>query len=233
MKHCGYHYAQKAVLPLSTGDEILKNLNRFILPLILAAGVHAFYTWWFSPSAVFQLAAFAFDVIFISVWLITGMTPSRKRIRNFDVNISGITPQMLEDAVSEGLEKKIKLSELSRRIDEGFVKQTVVRITDVIQEIIDDIQKDPKDLKLAKKFLSYYLDTTIKITSRYIDLSGQKVHSSEMKASLKKAEEMLEKMHFAFRQQLTRLLEDDVMDLNTELELLDRTIKAEGYDNEK
>jgi len=203
------------------------------LPLFTVCASHALYTWWFMPGPLFHAAALACDILFVAVWMLTAKTPQLKRARDYSVQVTGVTPQMLAEAIDEGSKKKERLASLGKTIEDEFVKITVSKIVDVIQEILDDIEKDPKDLKLAKKFLSYYLDTTITITAQYISLSQQKVRSAEMRESLDKTGRMLEKMHHAFRQQLTHLLEDDVMDLNTELELLDKTIKAEGYDNEK
>lgn len=206
--------------------------NKIIVPIILIAVVHAFYVYYFSPGLIFHAAAAVVDVLLIAAWLIITRYLSTDEYSAVTVNISGISSESLRHAVEEGTAKNTKLRKLAKQITEAKTSSTILQIAEIVDEIIDDIQKDPKDLKLANKFLSYYLNTTIKISERYIALASQKVKSKELMLSLEKTEDILKKLLNAFSLQLTKLLEDDVMDLNSELELLDITIKAEGYDNE-
>ncbi len=204
-----------------------------LLPLITVAAIHALYTWYFSPSLLLHLAAALCDIAFVALWVLSGVSPLIKKHDGMEIQVDGISKESLMSAIAEGTKKKDELLALGKAISDNRVKDVVSDIAETVRDILDDINKDPKDLKLAKKFLSYYLDTTIAICKRYIDLSAQKTRSVEMKIALDKAEKTLDKMRSAFRQQLSRLLEDDVLDLNTELELLDKTIKAEGYGDEK
>jgi len=63
---------------------------------------------------------------------------------------------------------------------------------------------------------------------RYVSLSSKNVSSEEMQALLTRAEDSLDTIKSAYDKQLEQLLENDVMDLDTELEVLERTIRMEG-----
>ena len=82
-------------------------------------------------------------------------------------------------------------------------------------------------MKVARQFLSYYFDTSISIVNKYSQLSMQEVQSPEISRSLLKAENMLNSIDIAFDRQLARLLSNDVMDLDVEIETLEKTFKAE------
>jgi 5-bromo-4-chloroindolyl phosphate hydrolysis protein len=49
-----------------------------------------------------------------------------------------------------------------------------------------------------------------------------------MKKTLSDVEETLDSMHETYKKQLTSLFEDDILDLNTEISVLKKTIKLES-----
>lgn len=142
---------------------------------------------------------------------------------------AGLTQEMVDEALRDG---RAKLSELRRqadRIPAVSVKRKVQDIAGLVERILDDIRRDPKDLRSARQFMGYYLDATTKIVGKYVEISERDVSSTEIDASLRRVEGTLDTIKGAFQRQLARLLEDDVMDLDTEVELLEKTIEMEGF----
>ncbi len=171
------------------------------------------------PSLLLGLAGFGGAYLFIYAF--------RPKPR-IEFNIGeGITPQLLETTMKEGGEKIGVLIDCAKNINNPLVREKIGRIVDIIKRIFTNFEKDPKDIKQAKQFLSYYLDTSIKIVKKYRDLSAQNVRSPEIAATLSKAELMLDSIEKAFEKQHARLLRDDAMDLDTEIETLEKTFNAE------
>ena len=136
--------------------------------------------------------------------------------------------EMFEAALRDGLAKHTALKKESYKIINADVRKEVDAICEVTAKILATIKNDPKDLRPARQFLNYYLDATIKIVTRYVDLSTRGVRSAEIAETLKQVEDSLKTIHRAFERQLELLLQYDVMDLNSELALLKRTIEMEG-----
>ena len=134
----------------------------------------------------------------------------------------------LKGAIEAGTLKLAEIKKFEKKVKKPSVIQKVKEIEIVIQKILDDLVKDPGDLKAARQFLNFYLDSTVKILNRYVELSDQDVDDPTINASLAKVEAMLSTLKDAFEKQLGKLLTNDVMDLDTELSLLDSTIKMEG-----
>lgn len=171
------------------------------------------------PSLLLSLAGFGGVYIFFYAFR------PRPRIQ-FDIG-AGITPELLETTIKDGGEKVKALIDCSKDIKDPKVRTKIARIIDVIKRIFANFEKDPKDIKQAKQFLSYYLDTSITIVRKYRDLSLQNVQSPEIASTLAKAELMLDSIEKAFEKQHARLLRDDAMDLDTEIQTLERTFNAE------
>lgn len=171
------------------------------------------------PSLLLGLAGFGGVYIFFYAFR------PRPRIQ-FDIG-AGITPELLETTMKEGGEKVKALIDCSNDIKDPAIRTKIARIIEVIKSIFANFEKDPKDIKQAKQFLSYYLDTSIKIVRKYRDLSLQNVRSPEIASTLAKAELMLDSIEKAFEKQHARLLRDDAMDLDTEIQTLEQTFNAE------
>lgn len=141
---------------------------------------------------------------------------------------SGVGTDELRDALAGGERSLAALRKAAKVISDPKAAAKVAEIAKLVERILDDIRKDPKDLKNARQFLSYYLDATIKIVDRYVEISAQGLSDASVQTSLRKVEGMLETIRAAFEKQLARLLSDDVLDLDTELGLLEKTIRMEG-----
>jgi len=145
---------------------------------------------------------------------------------------AGVDPEEFREALAGGEKALLALRKSAKAVADKAVAVKVGAIADLVERILDDIRKDPKDLRNARQFLSYYLDATNKIMDRYVGLSAQGLGDEAVKASLRKVEGMLETIRAAFEKQLTRLLSDEVLDLDTELGLLEKTIRMEGLGDE-
>ena len=138
-----------------------------------------------------------------------------------------LAPEELNRILKEGSEKVKLLQLYSTQVRDATVKQKILQITNMVEDIFGAFKKDPKEIKYARQFLSYYLDTTVKIIKKYTELSAQNVRTPEIQSTLLKAEGMLGSIEKAFEIQKTRLLRDDVMDLDVEIETLEKTFVAE------
>lgn len=128
----------------------------------------------------------------------------------------------------EGIRKLTLVRQKTRMIKDNAVAQKVQDICKIGMEIFDDLKKHPEDIKKAKQFINYYLDTTEKIVNQYVELSNKRTITAEIEESLKKVEEILDSVKDTFNKQLQSLLDDDLLNLDTEIKVLKNTMKMEG-----
>lgn len=173
--------------------------------------------------------ALILSIVFGVLGLIAGSLIFRKRKKpEIEMAVQGVTQEMISEALKEGQEKLSKLRAYSAKIVHREIKIKTDSICDTTSKILEDIKQDPKDYKTARQFLNYYLDSTLKILQRYVEISGHGATSSEIQSVLKKVENTLSTIDSAFKKQLAKLMEDDVLDLDTEITVLKRTIEMEG-----
>lgn len=133
-----------------------------------------------------------------------------------------------EKAVKEGMEKLKNLRNNTRMIANNTVASKVQDICKTGAEIFDYLAKNPEDIQKARQFINYYLDATEKIVNQYVELSARKNKTKEIEDSLKRVEAMLDSIKETYSKQLHNLLENDLLDLNTEISVLEKTMKYEG-----
>ena len=190
-------------------------------------------------GGLFLLFWLAFGVPLVPSLLIgaagygAGLLVFRRSARSLEVAIPGVSREMISAALREGGEKISELKSLSQRIASSSIRAKFDGIVAAAESILDDLKKNPKDIRAARQFLNYYLDATIKIVSQYAELSEKGLGSADIQASLRKVESMLDTMRTAFEKQHARLLEDDVLDLDAEMSLLKQTIQMEGLGPEE
>lgn len=132
------------------------------------------------------------------------------------------------EVVKEGIEKLRQISNYTRMIQSNDVAGKIREICKVGVEIFDDIKKNPNKINKIRQFTNYYLDATRKIIGQYVELSSKPNKTQEVEQAIQKVEGMLDLIKQTFDRQLANLLEDNLLDINTELTVLKNTMKMEG-----
>jgi len=196
-----------------------------ILSLILSIGTYVLLHTVFHLLGILWSITAALAVLILTRKIIT------KFIRNNNSpTIMGMDAQheRAQIIAKEGVTKITKIRNQTAMIKNNDVAKKIRDICKIGLDIFDDLKKNPNDVNRAKPFTNYYLDSTAKIVNQYIDLSNNKNKTPELEESLKKVEDLLDNIEETFKKQLNLLLENDIMDLDTELQVLEKTMKMEG-----
>ncbi|MFA4966515.1 MAG: 5-bromo-4-chloroindolyl phosphate hydrolysis family protein, partial [Thermoleophilia bacterium] len=107
------------------------------------------------------------------------------------------------------------------------VRADVLALCRTADQIIDELATQPRKLEAARGFLTYYLDTAQRIVEGYVHLGKRGGSAPEIAQTLGRAEASLRIVQKAFDRQLANVLEDRALDLESEIELLERTVRSE------
>jgi len=177
---------------------------------------------------LFLFRSFPFAIIASATAFILSLFLFRKEKTEISFHLNGIKEEELRKTVKEGLDKVKEMRIISLTIKDKIVKQKVDDIFNIVEKIFDDFKKDPNDIKASRQFLGYYLDSTIKIIKKYAEISDQNINSEVVRSTLSRTEKLLDTIKTAFEKQLSHLLQNDILDLDAEVEVLDKTLKMEG-----
>lgn len=127
----------------------------------------------------------------------------------------------MDKALHEAWEHLKSMQQLEQAIYEEKVKSSVTRMLKSLRSILNELDEYPKKAFKIRKFLNHYLPTADKLLIAYkkheIINSGSE-NSTEIMRSI---ENNCQTMAATFETTLDSLFSSDVLDINTDIEVLD------------
>jgi 5-bromo-4-chloroindolyl phosphate hydrolysis protein len=97
-------------------------------------------------------------------------------------------------------------------------------IAELARRILADLARDPRDLRRARKFLNVYLDSALRVSESYA-----RTHPHTQSAELEERfRAVLVTIERVFTEQQQKLLANDVLDLDVQIEVLKTQLEREG-----
>ena len=128
-------------------------------------------------------------------------------------------------------ERECAVSEM-RRLNDSIQDETISAQIDHLEEItgkiIDHVAAQPKKLPQIRRFLNYYLPTTLKILNAYDRMDAAGISGSNIDTTKQKVESMLTTIVQAFDRQLDALFGEEALDISTDITVMENLLAQEG-----
>lgn len=141
-------------------------------------------------------------------------------------NTSEMSAEEIQQMLEAGEKRAQDIEQAVKAVSDPEFKAGVADALVTVRKIFDYLAKNPRRVRSARKFLSYYLDTTLFIVKSYADLQGS--NDPDIADSRKKLLDILGTIKAAFEKQYAVLLKNDVLDIDAEIEVLRSSLKSEG-----
>jgi hypothetical protein len=141
-------------------------------------------------------------------------------------------PRGLEADVADTLiEAQAQVDEIAHAaegIGKPEMRARIAHLCRTADMILGELREHPRQVPLARSFLVYYLDAADRIVRGYAELAHSQAVSPDIRGTLDHAEASLDGMQAAFDSQYAALLQQQQLDLDTEIALLERTARADN-----
>ena len=145
-------------------------------------------------------------------------------------------PEEPETTGNEELDKMIADSKKAiaemKRLDDNIADPTIsaqiVRLQQLTGKIFAQVEQNPEKLPQIRKFINYYLPTTLKILNAYDRMGEQGVSGENITSTMQKVEGMMSTIITAFEKQLDSLFGSEAMDISTDMVVLENMMAREG-----
>ena len=129
----------------------------------------------------------------------------------------------------EDFEAKLReIRQLNDAIDNEAVSERIDRIGALTASIFRVVREKPERADEVRKFMNYYLPTTLKLLKSYSLMEKQSYQGENIQASRRKIEEVLETLVHAFEQQQDKLFQSDALDVETDISVLETMMASDG-----
>ena len=126
---------------------------------------------------------------------------------------------------------RLAISEM-KRLDDNIadpgISADIVRLEQISTRIFEEVRRDPKKLPQIRRFMDYYLPTTLKLLNSYDRMSAAGVSGENIDATLAKVEGMMRTIVAAFEKQLDALYGAEALDISTDITVLETMMAREG-----
>ena len=102
------------------------------------------------------------------------------------------------------------------------------RVYDTGNRIIEYVTKYPEKMTIARRFFNYYLETASIILVKYLDIQKTRIQTQEIRQLGERTAQALEILETAFEKQFGKLMVYEIMDIESDINLLETTLKMEG-----
>lgn len=139
----------------------------------------------------------------------------------------------IDPIVEEGNRALSEMGRLYLSIKDTDVRMKINEIMRITDKITQDAIEDPSDIPQIKKFMNYYLPTTIKLLNAYDRMSAQGIEGDNLDKSMKSINEMLDAAIEAYKKRLDSLFENQALDIETDIKVMNTMLAREGLSGTK
>ncbi len=138
------------------------------------------------------------------------------------------------DALIQERERAIsEMRRLNDSIEDPVLSKQIDHLEEVTGKIIDEVVQKPEKLPQIRRFLNYFLPTTLKLLNAYDRMDATGISGENIDSTKQKVESMLDTIVKAFDQQLDALFSNEAMDISTDITVMEQLLTREGFGQKK
>ena len=153
----------------------------------------------------------------------------RVEIENGELVLDNPLPQaapVRQEARSDDVILEIR--RLNDEIDDAAVSERIDRIEEVTASILRTLRERPDRAAEARRFMDYYLPTTLKLLESYRLMEDQSYQGENIRAARRSIEHVLDKLVAAAQKQQDKLFGSEALDVEAEIDVLEKMMASDG-----
>ena len=122
-----------------------------------------------------------------------------------------------------------EMRRLNDAIADEKISAQIDHLEEVTKKIIDHVVAHPKKLSQIRRFMDYYLPTTLKILNAYDRMDSTGISGSNIDTTKTKVEQMMDTITQAYDKQLDALFGEEALDISTDITVMENLLAREGF----
>ena len=130
--------------------------------------------------------------------------------------------------IAEGQRYIARIRESNDAILDEELSQKLYRLEAITVKVFDYVERHPEKIPEIRRFINYYLPTTLKLVNAYREFDAQPVAGGKIAAAKNEIREVLDTINTAFARFLDELFADDVLDISADISALESVLAQDG-----
>lgn len=135
----------------------------------------------------------------------------------------------VRDILKEGnayLKEVHRINDLISDTEE--MSRKLYRLEDIMNRIFERVEKQPQSAQNLRKFMTYYLPTTLKLLNAYVELDSQPHVGQNVSQTRGEIEDTMDTINDAFEKLLDSLFEDVAWDISSDISVMKTMMAQDG-----
>ena len=139
----------------------------------------------------------------------------------------------LDKMIKDGELAISEMRRLNDNIEDEKISADIERLEKSSKAIFEQVKVAPEKLPQIRKFMDYYLPTTLKLLNAYDRMSAAGISGENIDTTKTKVESMMTTIVAAFEKQYDALFGADALDISTDITVLETMMAREGFAGER
>lgn len=136
--------------------------------------------------------------------------------------------EQVDQLIERGKGILADIVEENRLIPDPALSRQMDELESITNKIFRTVIEQPDKAPQIRRFMDYYLPTTLKMLRGYRKMDERKLTSSEAENVKDKIESAMDVVIGAFKKQLNTLYQHDILDISTDIDVLETMLKQDG-----
>ena len=198
------------------------------LPYYCAAAVWVLYALLFPLYTVGQLLTAGIGSALMFFVMNALCPPIEVEVEEKPVEEKPTGNEALDKMLKEGNMALAEMQRLDDSIQDEKISADIQTLKEICGKIFQQVKNDPAKLPEIRRFMNYYLPTTLKLLNSYDRMGAQGISGENIDATMDKVEGMMDTIVKAFEKQLDSLFGAEAMDISTDITVLETMMAREG-----
>ncbi|OUN30485.1 5-bromo-4-chloroindolyl phosphate hydrolysis family protein [Blautia sp. An81] len=134
----------------------------------------------------------------------------------------------LEKRLEEAREDFESIRQSVEKIQDQGLRENSERLYKTSSNILAYLEKNPDKISGAGRFIDYYQDTASSLLKKYVELQNSGLETPEARSLKEDTKKAMFMLNQAFEQQFQRLMRNELMDMDVEIQMIENMMKMEG-----
>jgi len=180
-------------------------------------GGSTFFTAFITGGQPFVKSAFLAIIATVGYYMFYGFDPKSDKFKN----LGDVSAEFVLETIKEAKGKIAHIEADMQNIKDTLLYEKLTVAVSKAQSILQTIQEDPKDVRVARKFLTVYIDGVAKVTDAYTAMDEKDITAK----TKEKLHTLMDDVEIRFEKELQRLKNNNEFDLDVHIDVLKEQIK--------
>ena len=134
-----------------------------------------------------------------------------------------------DEVIRQGQEMLRELREDNADIRDPELTRQMNTLEEKCTQIFKTVAEEPEKAPQVRKFMSYYLPTTLKMLASYRRMQRRGISDRELAAHRATLRRGMDMVNTACQKQLDNLYKENMLDITTDIDVLEQMLKRDGF----